>query len=175
MFDPFYRVECDRNRISGGTGLGLSIARRAVELHKGRSARAIRSQGWKWRLSCRYRLPKRIGDRRRSGGRRRRMARVNRSPHAQCCLLNESERVKDHGSRPAETGRRFDDAVVSPNRAFTGAKRICTDVAWLRRAAQGQLPVCANRPAPAKRSNLRSRRLSSGLTRPGGTVTGAAV
>lgn len=35
LFDPFYRVESDRNRLSGGIGLGLSIARRAVELHKG--------------------------------------------------------------------------------------------------------------------------------------------
>ena len=35
LFDPFYRVETDRNRASGGIGLGLSIARRAIELHKG--------------------------------------------------------------------------------------------------------------------------------------------
>jgi signal transduction histidine kinase len=35
IFDPFYRVENDRNRSSGGVGLGLAIARRAVELHKG--------------------------------------------------------------------------------------------------------------------------------------------
>jgi two-component system sensor histidine kinase CpxA len=35
IFDPFYRVEPDRNRLSGGIGLGLSIARRAVELHRG--------------------------------------------------------------------------------------------------------------------------------------------
>jgi two-component system sensor histidine kinase CpxA len=35
LFDPFYRVEPDRNRTSGGVGLGLSIARRAVELHRG--------------------------------------------------------------------------------------------------------------------------------------------
>jgi two-component system sensor histidine kinase CpxA len=35
IFDPFYRVETDRNRLSGGIGLGLSIARRAVELHRG--------------------------------------------------------------------------------------------------------------------------------------------
>ncbi len=36
IFDPFYRVDTDRNRNSGGVGLGLSIAKRAVELHKGR-------------------------------------------------------------------------------------------------------------------------------------------
>lgn len=35
LFDPFYRVETDRDRSSGGIGLGLSIARRAIELHKG--------------------------------------------------------------------------------------------------------------------------------------------
>jgi two-component system sensor histidine kinase CpxA len=35
LFDAFYRVESDRNRLSGGIGLGLSIARRAIELHKG--------------------------------------------------------------------------------------------------------------------------------------------
>lgn len=35
LFDPFYRVDTDRNRASGGAGLGLSIARRAVELHLG--------------------------------------------------------------------------------------------------------------------------------------------
>jgi two-component system sensor histidine kinase CpxA len=35
LFDPFYRVESDRDRASGGIGLGLSIARRAIELHKG--------------------------------------------------------------------------------------------------------------------------------------------
>jgi len=36
IFQPFYRVEGDRNRESGGVGLGLSIAQRAVQLHKGR-------------------------------------------------------------------------------------------------------------------------------------------
>jgi len=38
IFDPFYRVDSDRNRVSGGLGLGLAIARRSVELHKGRLA-----------------------------------------------------------------------------------------------------------------------------------------
>jgi two-component system sensor histidine kinase CpxA len=36
IFDPFYRVDTDRNRNSGGVGLGLAIAKRAVELHQGR-------------------------------------------------------------------------------------------------------------------------------------------
>jgi two-component system sensor histidine kinase CpxA len=36
IFDPFYRVDSDRNRLSGGLGLGLAIARRSVELHKGK-------------------------------------------------------------------------------------------------------------------------------------------
>jgi len=36
IFDPFYRVDPDRNRVSGGLGLGLAIARRSVELHKGK-------------------------------------------------------------------------------------------------------------------------------------------
>jgi signal transduction histidine kinase len=38
IFDPFYRVDTDRNRASGGLGLGLAIARRSVELHKGKLA-----------------------------------------------------------------------------------------------------------------------------------------
>lgn len=36
IFDPFFRVETDRNRSSGGVGLGLSIAKRAIELHQGK-------------------------------------------------------------------------------------------------------------------------------------------
>jgi len=35
IFEPFFRVEGDRDRSSGGIGLGLAIARRAVELHQG--------------------------------------------------------------------------------------------------------------------------------------------
>jgi two-component system sensor histidine kinase CpxA len=36
IFDPFYRVDSDRNRASGGLGLGLAIARRSIQLHKGK-------------------------------------------------------------------------------------------------------------------------------------------
>ena len=35
IFQPFYRVEDDRDRKTGGSGLGLSIAARAVRLHRG--------------------------------------------------------------------------------------------------------------------------------------------
>ena len=45
LFDPFYRVDTDRNRTSGGIGLGLSIARRAVELHKGKIRARNRQPG----------------------------------------------------------------------------------------------------------------------------------
>jgi two-component system sensor histidine kinase CpxA len=36
LFKPFFRVESDRDRLTGGVGLGLSIAQRAVMLHHGR-------------------------------------------------------------------------------------------------------------------------------------------
>ncbi|HYL36218.1 MAG TPA: ATP-binding protein [Bryobacteraceae bacterium] len=45
IFDPFYRVDSDRNRTSGGLGLGLAIARRAVELHNGRLEAKNRNPG----------------------------------------------------------------------------------------------------------------------------------
>lgn len=35
LFQPFYRVDSDRNRNNGGVGLGLAIAKRAVTLHNG--------------------------------------------------------------------------------------------------------------------------------------------
>src|SRR5215831_7966845 len=53
LFDPFYRVETDRNRTSGGIGLGLSIARRAIELHKG----AIRARNMRPGLEVELDLP----------------------------------------------------------------------------------------------------------------------
>ena len=45
LFDPFYRVDQDRDRKSGGVGLGLAIARRAVELHKGKLKASNASPG----------------------------------------------------------------------------------------------------------------------------------
>jgi two-component system sensor histidine kinase CpxA len=53
LFDPFYRVEGDRDRSSGGIGLGLSIARRAIELHKG----AIRARNTRPGLEVEMELP----------------------------------------------------------------------------------------------------------------------
>jgi len=35
VFEPFYRVETSRSRITGGTGLGLSIARSILRSHGG--------------------------------------------------------------------------------------------------------------------------------------------
>jgi two-component system OmpR family sensor kinase len=35
VFEPFYRVERDRNRSSGGTGLGLAITARVLRAHGG--------------------------------------------------------------------------------------------------------------------------------------------
>jgi two-component system sensor histidine kinase CpxA len=55
IFDPFYRVDTDRNRLSGGVGLGLAIARRAIELHKG----AIRARNASPGLLVEIELPNR--------------------------------------------------------------------------------------------------------------------
>ena len=54
IFDPFYRVDTDRNRFSGGVGLGLAIARRAIQLHKG----AIRARNASPGLLVEIELPK---------------------------------------------------------------------------------------------------------------------
>jgi two-component system sensor histidine kinase CpxA len=53
IFDAFYRVDSDRNRLSGGIGLGLSIARRAIQLHKG----SIRARNAKPGLEVELELP----------------------------------------------------------------------------------------------------------------------
>jgi len=58
IFDPFYRVDSDRNRASGGTGLGLAIARRAVQLHGG----IIRAQNAAPGLQVNIELPASAAD-----------------------------------------------------------------------------------------------------------------
>jgi signal transduction histidine kinase len=35
IFQPFYRVDTDRDRQTGGAGLGLAIAERAIAVHRG--------------------------------------------------------------------------------------------------------------------------------------------
>lgn len=57
LFEPFYRVDSDRNRNSGGVGLGLSIARRSVEIHGG----TIRASNAKPGLQVEIDLPAQIG------------------------------------------------------------------------------------------------------------------
>jgi signal transduction histidine kinase len=54
IFDPFYRVDSDRDRASGGAGLGLAIARRSVELHRG----SIRARNAAPGLLVEIRLPR---------------------------------------------------------------------------------------------------------------------
>ncbi len=53
IFDPFYRVESDRNRFSGGIGLGLSIARSAIELHRGSIRAKNADPGLEVEMGCR--------------------------------------------------------------------------------------------------------------------------
>ena len=38
LFEPFYRVEQSRSRVSGGSGLGLYLVRSILELHGARCA-----------------------------------------------------------------------------------------------------------------------------------------
>lgn len=52
LFEPFFRVEPDRERSKGGLGLGLAIAERAVHLHGGTvSARNVPGAGLEVRMS----------------------------------------------------------------------------------------------------------------------------
>ena len=45
IFEPFYRLDDARGRLTGGVGLGLSIAARAVRFHGGRVAALNRPEG----------------------------------------------------------------------------------------------------------------------------------
>jgi len=54
LFQPFYRLEDDRGRLTGGVGLGLAITERAVRFHGGRVAAFNRPEGG---LRLEIRLP----------------------------------------------------------------------------------------------------------------------
>ena len=45
LFQPFYRLDDSRGRLTGGVGLGLAITERAVRFHGGRVAAYNRSEG----------------------------------------------------------------------------------------------------------------------------------
>jgi two-component system, OmpR family, sensor histidine kinase CpxA len=45
MFEPFYRLDDARGRLTGGVGLGLAIAQRAVRFHGGRVSASNRAEG----------------------------------------------------------------------------------------------------------------------------------
>ncbi len=54
LFEPFYRLDDSRGRLTGGTGLGLTITERAVRFHGGRVSAANRPEGG---LRVEIRLP----------------------------------------------------------------------------------------------------------------------
>jgi two-component system, OmpR family, sensor histidine kinase CpxA len=54
LFQPFYRLDDDRGRLTGGVGLGLAITERAVRFHGGRVAAFNRAEGG---LRVEIRLP----------------------------------------------------------------------------------------------------------------------
>ena len=45
LFQPFYRLDDARGRLTGGVGLGLAITERAVRFHGGRVAAYNRAEG----------------------------------------------------------------------------------------------------------------------------------
>ncbi|MCC7485095.1 MAG: HAMP domain-containing protein [Burkholderiales bacterium] len=69
VFDPFYRVEVSRSRVTGGTGLGLTIARSIVEANGGSLVLRNRPEGG---LEARLTLPRARpdGEKRADGARR---------------------------------------------------------------------------------------------------------
>jgi two-component system sensor histidine kinase CpxA len=54
LFEPFYRIDDARGRLTGGVGLGLAITERAVRFHGGRVSAYNRSEGG---LRVEIRLP----------------------------------------------------------------------------------------------------------------------
>jgi signal transduction histidine kinase len=54
IFQPFYRVETDRDRQTGGAGLGLAIAERAIAVHRG----SVRAENSAPGLRIEIRLPR---------------------------------------------------------------------------------------------------------------------
>ena len=45
VFNPFYRGENSRSRVTGGTGLGLTIAKEIIQKHRGHITLTNRPQG----------------------------------------------------------------------------------------------------------------------------------
>jgi two-component system, OmpR family, sensor histidine kinase CpxA len=58
IFEPFYRLDDARNRLTGGAGLGLSIADRAIRLHGGQLRASNRKEGG---LEVEIRIPEGSG------------------------------------------------------------------------------------------------------------------
>ena len=54
LFQPFYRLDDARGRLTGGVGLGLAITERAVRFHGGRVVASNRAEGG---LAVEIRLP----------------------------------------------------------------------------------------------------------------------
>jgi two-component system sensor histidine kinase CpxA len=54
LFEPFYRIDDARGRLTGGVGLGLAITERAVRFHGGRVSAHNRPEGG---LRVEIRLP----------------------------------------------------------------------------------------------------------------------
>jgi two-component system sensor histidine kinase CpxA len=54
LFEPFYRLDDARGRLTGGVGLGLAITERAVRFHGGKVAAFNRTEGG---LRVEIRLP----------------------------------------------------------------------------------------------------------------------
>ena len=106
IFEPFFRVEGDRDRSSGGVGLGLAIARRAVELHQGTVTAFNANPG----LVVALELPCRT-DRARRG-----LLTVN--PHRPRATAGFRT---DHDARPARRRTRRARAWRSPGRLRRGA------------------------------------------------------